>query len=294
MKTLIKQLKDEELELLPTEEDVAFYEEHGWYISKKIIPDAIIDMAIAGSKKFYRGERDGTLPVKTGYSDWKPEDGNIVRNNEFVSLQKKELAQLALQPIIGAIAAKLARTDEIRLLDDQLVYKPPKGKKSTVGWHCDQAYWSTCSSQNLLTAWIPLHDIDEARGPLVVIDRSHKWAGLENMRFFNNPNLDNLANQISTVKKEIVKVPMVMKKGQVSFHNCWTIHGSYPNKSDKYRLALAAHLQDGDNHYRPFTNKQGREIHIFDEQICRKLPNGDPDFSDPAVFPVLWSAKNQY
>lgn len=224
--------------------------------------------------------------MTTGYSNWTPEDGDIVRNNEFVSLQKTELAQLALQPIIGVIAARLARTEEIRLLDDQLVYKPPKTNNST-GWHCDQAYWSTCSSQKLLTAWIPFHDVDEARGPLVVIDGSHKWSGLENMRFFNDSNLDNLPHQLPTVKKEIVKVPIVIKKGQISFHNCWTIHGSYPNRSDKFRLALAVHLQDKDNHYRPFTNKQGREIHIFDEQICRKLPNGDPDFSDPAVFPVL-------
>jgi len=194
MKTLTKQITSEQLDLLPTEADVAFYEEHGWFITKKIIPDEVIDLAIAGSEKFYRGDRDGTVPIETGYSNWTPSDGDIVRNNEFVSLQKKELAQLALQPIIGAIAAKLARTEAIRLLDDQLVYKPPQTKNSTVGWHCDQAYWSTCSSQKLLTAWIPLHDIDEARGPLVVIDRSHKWAGLENMRFFNDPNLNNLAS----------------------------------------------------------------------------------------------------
>ena len=288
MKTQQLALLTIEEDLLPTAEDVTFYEEHGWYISKKIIPDEIIDQAIYGSERFYRGERDGTLPVNSGYSDWKPEDGDTVRNNEFVSLQNKELRELALLPIIGKIAARLARTEEIRLLDDQLVYKPPQTHNST-GWHCDQAYWSTCSSQKLLTAWIPFHDVDETRGPLVVIDRSHKWSGLENMRFFNDSNLDNLAHQLPTAKKEIVKVPMVMKKGQVSFHNCWTIHGSYPNRSDKFRLALAAHLQDKDNHYRPFTNKQGKEIHIFDEQLCRKLPNGDPDFSDPAVFPMLWS-----
>ena len=287
METLIEQLTAEQLELLPTPEDIAFYEEHGWFITKKIIPDEIIDLAIAGSEKFYRGERDATLPVDTGYSNWKLEDGDTLRNNEFVSLQKKELAQLALQPIIGAIAARLARTEEIRLLDDQLVYKPPQTKNSTVGWHCDRAYWSTCSSHKLLTAWIPFHDVDEARGPLVVIDRSHKWSGLENMRFFNDPNLEKLADQLPIAKKEIVKVPMVMEKGQVSFHNCWTIHGSYPNRSDKFRLALAVHLQDRDNCYRPFTNKQGKEIHIFDERLCRKLANGDPDFSDPAVFPIL-------
>jgi hypothetical protein len=23
--------------------------------------------------------------------------------------------------------------------------------------------------------------------------------------------------------------------------------------------------------------------------LCRKLPNGDPDFSDPEVFPTVWA-----
>ena len=191
MEVLTPPLSEEQLALLPTEKDIAFYEEHGWYISPKIIPDEIIDRAMEGAEKFYRGERDATLTVDTGYSNWKPEDGDIVRNNEFVSLQKKELRQLALQPIIGAIAARLARTSSVRLLDDQLVYKPPQTTKTAVGWHADRAYWATCSSHQLLTAWIPFHDCDESRGPLVVIDRSHKWSGIEHMRSFNDPNLDN-------------------------------------------------------------------------------------------------------
>jgi ectoine hydroxylase-related dioxygenase (phytanoyl-CoA dioxygenase family) len=193
--------------------------------------------------------------------------------------------------MIGAIAAKLARTKQIRLLDDQLVYKPPQdlNGKSAVGWHADRAYWSTCSSDNLLTAWIPFHDCDESRGPLVVLDKSHKWSGIENTRFFNNSNLEEMADKFRQAGRHIVKVPMTLKKGQVSFHHCWTIHGSYPNRSDSFRLAMAVHLQDEANRYRPFRNPQGREIHIFDEVLCRKLPNGEPDFSDPAVFPVLWS-----
>jgi hypothetical protein len=284
-----QQLTKEQIALLPTEEDITFYEEHGWYISPKVIPDEIIDRAIEGSEKFYHGERDRTLPVSNGYSNWQPEDGDIVRNNEFVSLQKKELRLLALQPIIGAIAAKLSRSNTIRLLDDQLVYKPPKSINSTVGWHCDRAYWATCSSDKLLTAWIPFHDCDEARGPLVVIDRSHKWPGLEHFRFFNNPDLTDLENKLRQEGKEVKKVPITIEKGQLSFHNCWTIHGSYPNKSDRFRLALAVHLQDGNNHYRPYRNQQGKEIHMFDEQLCRKLPNGDPDFSDSTVFPIVWS-----
>ena len=292
-KRVPRQLTLEQKALLPSEEDVCFYEEHGWYISPVVIPDAVIERAIAGSQAFYRGERDATLKIETGYSNWQPEDGDIVRNNEFVSLQKRELQELALQPIIGAIAAKLARTSEIRILDDQLVYKPPmkSGQEisTAVGWHSDRAYWGTCSSHNLLTAWIPFHDCDEARGPLVVLDKSHRWSGLQDMRHFNNTNLNDLADKFHSEGKKVVKIPMTLKKGQVSFHHCWTIHGSYPNRSQYHRQALAVHLQDRDNQYQPCTNPQGREIHIFDEQLCRTLPNGNPDFSDRHVFPTVWS-----
>lgn len=296
MSILEQVLTQEQQALLPTEKDVCFYEEHGWYISPPVIPESTIENAIAGSQAFYRGERDGTLPFDTGYSNWTPEDGDTVRNNEFVSLQKKELKQLALQPIIGAIAARLARTKEIRVLDDQLVYKPASKTNqqvnTTVGWHSDRAYWATCSSDNLLTAWIPFHDCDEARGPLVVLDKSHRWSGLQNMRHFNNSNLSQVTDELQGEGKKVVKIPMTLKKGQVSFHHCWTIHGSYPNRSQLHRQAFAVHLQDQENHYRPYVNSQGKEIHIFDEQLCRRLPNGNPDFSDPKVFPVVWSTSS--
>jgi ectoine hydroxylase-related dioxygenase (phytanoyl-CoA dioxygenase family) len=289
-------LNQEQLALLPTDEDVAFYEEHGWYISQKVLAEEIIDEAIKGSERYYRGERDTLLPISSGYSDWQPKDGySVIRNNEFVSLQNQQLRFLALQPIIGAIASRLAKTKQIRLLDDQLVYKPPQDKngKTAVGWHSDRAYWSTCSSHNLLTAWIPFHDCDELNGSLVVLDKSHKWSDIENTRFFNNHNLEDIEQQFYQQKREIIKVAIALKKGQVSFHHCWTIHGSYPNYSNSFRLAIAVHLQDESNYYQPFCNHQGKEIHIIDELLCRKLPNGEPDFRDPAVFPVLWLEHNQ-
>jgi hypothetical protein len=288
------QLTNEQLALLPTDEDVAFFEEHGWYRSREsVLPDSLLERALAGAERFYQGERDSKLPVSTGYTDWKPADGDGMRNNEFVSLQKRELYDLMSYPLLGAIAARLTRSEEIRLLDDQLVYKPsadPATATSTVtGWHADRAYWATCSSDNLVTAWIPFHDVDLARSPLVVMDKSHRWKGTQDTRYFNNKNLDELEERFRADGKEVRVIPMTLKKGQVSFHHAWTIHASYPNTSGKFRLSFAVHMQDGPNRYRPFTNPQGREIHIFDEQLCRRLPNGDPDFRDPAVFPVIWS-----
>ncbi|BAZ54058.1 phytanoyl-CoA dioxygenase [Nostoc sp. NIES-4103] len=289
MKALTQRLSQEQMAFLPTNEDVAFYEEHGWYISQKVIPDEIIDKAIVGSEKFYRGERDATLPESTGYSNWQPGDGDAIRNNEFVSLQKKELRQLALQPIIGAIAAKLTKSKSIRLFEDQLVYKAPQlhDGKGVVGWHTDRAYCSNCTSNNLLAAWIPFHDCDESIGPLVVIDGSHKWSGTEHLRYFNYQNLKDLEQKFSS-GRQIIEVPMTLKKGQISFHHCQTIHGSYPNYSHSIRLAMAVHLQDHDNRYQPFWNNE-KQIDHFLDRMCRKLPNGYPDYSDPAIFPVLWT-----
>ena len=274
---------------LPTDDDVAFYEAHGWWISPPVLGSELLDQAAAAADAFYR-DNTRALPFSDGYSNWTPADGfDVVRNNEFVSLQSSTLAQLACQPALGAIAARLARVDEIRVLDDQLVYKPPQldSSKTVVGWHADHAYWGTCSSDRLLTAWIPFHDIDEERGTMVVLDGSHRWSRTEHTRFFNNPDLDAVEKSL-TPNGHATRVPFRLSRGQVSFHHSWTLHASYSNRSPTPRLAFAVHLQDGNNHYQPCWTGDGREVHIFDERLCRRLPNGDPDFADPAVFPTVW------
>jgi ectoine hydroxylase-related dioxygenase (phytanoyl-CoA dioxygenase family) len=287
-------LSDKQLSLLPTEEDIVFYEEHGWFVTKKVIPDELIDLAILGSDRFYNGERDAQLPLDTGYANWKPEDKNVIRNNEFVCFQNKELGQLIFQPIIAAIAARLSRSNQIRLFADSLFAKPPAENLTTnnaIGWHADKAFWPTCSSNKILTAWIPLQDCDESMGPLVVIDGSHKWEESENVKFFYNQNLDDIEDVFRQQDKEIVKVPMNLKKGYLSFHNCRLIHGSYSNKSRALRLAVAIHFQDNENYYQAKWNNKGEPIHIGYDLLCRKLANGNPDYSDPNIFPVLWSSR---
>jgi len=103
----------------PDGDDVAFYAEHGWWISPKVLSDDYIDAV----QRFYRA-RDRTLPFEDEYSNWTEDDGlDVVRNNEFVSLQSDDLRAVACQPVLGAMTA--------------------------VGWHADHADWGTCSSVRL-------------------------------------------------------------------------------------------------------------------------------------------------
>jgi hypothetical protein len=142
--------------LLPGEEDVAFYEEHGYYVTPKALPDDVIDAAIRGAQRHWAGARDWRLPVSGGFGDWKPGDGDTIRNSEYTALQNREIRALVQHPIIGAIAGCLTRSSEIRLWDDQLVSKPPSAgpRGPVVGWHTDRAYWMTCTSEDMLTAWM--------------------------------------------------------------------------------------------------------------------------------------------
>ena len=278
-------------ELLPTDEDVAFYQLHGWYQSKKILSDEVIDAAIEGAERHWAGERDWRLPIESGYADWKPSDGGAIRNSEYTALQNRQIRALVQEPIIGAIAARLARTPVIRLWDDQLISKPvstgPSGP--VVGWHTDRAYWMTCTSEEMLTAWIPLQDTPEEMGPVMYIDGSHRWPATEALRTFNSQDLASLEGQFGGTDTQSLKRVMAMKRGQVSFHQSRVIHGSDVNRGDRPRMSIALHMQDDANRYQTFLNEDGEPWHITNDDLARKGPDGLPDYKDPAIFPVLWS-----
>lgn len=213
-------------------------------------------------------------------------------NNEFVTLQKKELQTLGFHPLIAAAASILAETDEVRLFADSLVNKlPTKNKTGVVGWHSDKAYWPTCTSNNMLTAWIPLQDCTIDMGPLTHIDESHKWKDEEQLKSFfsfNNQDLTSFEDYLSKQKKEYTKTSMTLKKGQVSFHNCNTIHSSFPNVSNVNRLALAVHFQDKANRYQKAYKENGELIVIGYDKICKKDSSGNPDYTDSELFPLIF------
>lgn len=271
-------------------EEAAFYRKHGWLQVPDVLDHALLDEALAGLEQHWAGHRDHRLPGAGRYFvDWMPGDGTGSRNNEYLSLQNRQVSRLAWSPVIGAIAASAAGACEIRLFDDQMVYKPGGGE-AVVGWHVDADYWQTCTSQEMLTAWIPLHDCPDEMGPLVVLDGSHRWSHLldRSALSFHSNDLESLRDPVEALGFAFNPVSMPLRRGQFSLHHCRAIHGSYANRSDRPRIALAVHLQDERNRYRPAVRRDGRPVELFNDRICRKNAEGEPDYADDAVFPVLW------
>jgi len=148
----------------------------------------------------------------------------------------------------------------------------------------------------MLTAFIPFHDCGEEMGTITMIDGSHRWREIgrdDSMtRHFaerQGSELDRvLADNAAYNNAEVVKVPMIIPKGHMSFHHCKTYHGSAANRSARPRRAISFHLQDGENAYRPFVLSTGEVLAYNHDVLVRRLPDGRPDYSDPDFCPVLW------
>jgi ectoine hydroxylase-related dioxygenase (phytanoyl-CoA dioxygenase family) len=295
-------LTDAERELLPTDDEVEEYVERGWYLSRKLLTDDEVATLVEASDAFYAGQRDRTLPgrpAKLAY--WQPEHGPVQRHNDYVHYESAELGQILRKPLIGAVAARLAGVPEIRIFQSTLILKPPNRDEPSniVPWHFDKHYWQTSTSTRMLTAFIPMHDCGEEMGTITMVDGSNQWkesGGDDNTtKHFaerDRSELEELlAENAAYNGVDVVKVPMNIPSGHMSFHHCLTYHGSGPNRSDRPRRAISLHLQDGENAYRPFYRSDGTVVEYNHDTLVRRGgPSGLPDYSDPEFCPVTWRA----
>ena len=177
----IRSLTGDQLDLLPSDQDILRFKELGWHMSPVIIPPSVLNSAVEGADALMSGEVDCEID---GWPSSIDDKESSLINIEFASIQNSRIRQLANYPIIAATAAKLSGAKELRLFADSLICKKSipaddmsaQGTKSVVGWHTDKAYWPTCTSDKMLTAWIPLVDCTIDMGPLIYLDGSHLWS----------------------------------------------------------------------------------------------------------------------
>ncbi|MDH6109406.1 hypothetical protein P3T36_000178 [Kitasatospora sp. MAP12-15] len=291
-------LTEAEQQLLPTPQDVRFYAEHGWYLSQRLLSDEDLAILESASERFYAGERDRQLPLRPPrLADWQGADGDVQRHNDYIHYQDEAIARVLCRPLLGAVAARLAQAREIRVFQSTLILKPPRPQEPSnlVPWHCDRHYWQTCSSEQMLTAFVPFHRCDEEMGTITMVDGSHLWkeiAGDDSTRHFADRDRRELEEILAETARfngtEVRKVPVVIPAGHVSFHHCRTYHGSGANVSARPRRAISLHLQDGANQWRPYRKPDGTQVVYNHDVLVRRTEDDRPDYADPAWCPTLW------
>ena len=291
-------LTDAEIDLLPTDAEVDEYGQRGWYLTRKLFSDDEVDALVAATDAFYAGHKDRSLPLRpSNLAYWEPSHGQVQRHNDYIHYESDAVGAILRKPLIGATAARLAGAGQVRVFQSTLIYKPPNPGEVTnlVPWHADRHYWQTCTSDRMLTAFIPFHDCTIEMGTITMIDGSHRWKeipGDDSTRHFaqrDRSELEELLQKTAEFNNcEVNAIPMVIPKGHMSFHPCKIYHGSGHNRGTMPRRAISFHLQDGENQWRSYDKADGSRVVYNNDVLVRRTPEGNPDYADPDFCPVLW------
>jgi len=123
----------------------------------------------------------------------------------------------------------------ILLYNTSFVIKEPHSK-AHISWHQDLTYWGF-NDDKQVAAWIALSDATEENGCMHMIPGSHKGGQLPHRTTKDSNNLLHHGQTIEGVSEEQSRC-IPLKAGEASLHHGWTMHTSYPNKSDDRRIGL--------------------------------------------------------
>jgi ectoine hydroxylase-related dioxygenase (phytanoyl-CoA dioxygenase family) len=214
--------------------------------------------------------------------NWVPGRDPEDRTRQLCNAWKSDtvIAAQVLSERTGRLAAQLAGYRGVRILQDNVLWKPPGAK--AIGFHQDSSYADYLVPPEMITCWISLQETQADAGPIEFVRGSHTWPKSPPARSeFHAPD-DWLAGPRATAPEgvELDTVPVVVKAGGGSFHHGLTWHGSAPNSSGTVaRMALVSHFIPVETRF--------HETNV-DVTYSRYRRRGDLSL-DESFFPVVWT-----
>ncbi len=227
-------------------EELNSYRENGWIVPNYTLPPELIaEMRAEYDILLHNNKHIGSDVMLA------PHQANGGAQGVVGS---KKWLEFATNPDLLAIAAQLIGEDII-LWGTTVFGKPAHSGKKTP-WHQDGDYYPIDPLETL-TIWIPLDDVTLDNGPLRFIPGSHKSRKLVSHSWVEGDNKTINLVCDSEHFDETKAENLILKAGQVSFHDVYIIHGSSPNNSNKRRAAFIIRMMPASSFY---DHKLGAEM----------------------------------
>lgn len=151
---------------------------------------------------------------------------------------------------------------------------------SVACWYSDAAVWETASDRHqdaplwpsilpntMITAWVPMDDVEPANGAMWMLPGSHTWgdqhssgsiidastvdgSALAELDGFGDLDLTGFSPPVVPGPQPVsTPRPCPVHRGQVHFHHSLTWHGSPNNSSPDRRRAIGIHYMTGDTFF---------------------------------------------
>ena len=145
----------------------------------------------------------------------------------------EDVARFVHAPRFARVAAALLGVDRVRLYHDQALFKEVGG--GATPWHQDMFYWPLDTEQTV-TMWMPLHDVDERAGLMAFADGSHRLGDLRGREISDRSEAE-FAELVAHRSLPVSATPP-LAAGDASFHAGWTLHRAGANTTGSVREAF--------------------------------------------------------
>ena len=256
----------------------------GFIILEKFIERNFIQNLKERFEPLFRGKFE--TGVEPDEWNWKFDKDPIDVTRQICNGWKSDtlIKSFVCHETIGKVCAELMNWSGSKLIQDNVLWKPPGGK--TLGYHQDAAYDDWIIPQTMMTCWMSLDDTKKETGTLEYVRGSHKWGLQPPKGKFHSP--DDYREQLEIFakknNKELDIVYVEVPAGGAAFHHGYMWHGSGINTSNKHRRAIVSHCVPSDSKFHP-TNEGGTA------RIYKKYKKKNNDRLDEEFFPLLWEKK---
>jgi ectoine hydroxylase-related dioxygenase (phytanoyl-CoA dioxygenase family) len=228
----------DEIQVEVTDEDVAFFDEHGWFAVERITTDDEVAWLRSLFDELFAPDSKACFDVmRPAGSDGPP----IFPQTIMPELRHPELRDTLYVRNARRVASRLLRIHEAELSHwGHMLDKPPR-RGFQAPWHQDEAYWDAGLTYHAVGAWMPLDDADVDNGCLWFLPGSHRGPLLPHRHLGDDPLVHGL--ELITPVDTSAAVAVPLRAGGASFHHPRTLHHSRPNTTDRARRAYANEFQ---------------------------------------------------
>ncbi|MCU7492579.1 MAG: phytanoyl-CoA dioxygenase family protein [Ignavibacteria bacterium] len=213
-----------------TDEQKRKYQEEGFFILDKVIPDRNLEILRSECAELIRLQDEEMDRQKT-------DTLNLSRKNSryFVFLAYKDRPELG-QFIFSGLMAEICRATigpNAMLFWEQFVVKGTDKKGAEFGWHQDSGYVDY-QHKPYVNAWIPLDDVNEENGTVYLLPYS--LAGTrDKVEHKPVPNSNDRVGYFGTERG----TPAICPAGSIVVFSSTVFHRSGANFTDRMRRAYA-------------------------------------------------------
>ncbi len=156
------------------DDQLASWERDGFLILEEgLISPRARDLLRERYLRLFEGEYE--TGIRPDEVNWVPGRDPEDRTRQLCNAWKSDtvVAAQVLSERVGRLAATLAGWSGVRILQDNVLWKPPGTK--AIGFHQDASYAGYLVPPEMITCWMSLEATEAGAGPIEYVRGSHRW-----------------------------------------------------------------------------------------------------------------------